>query len=90
MGVDEYVDRTAQVLVSHHIWPTTGRRVSGRFRYVYPSELDLMAELAGMELEHRWSDWDRSPFTDASDGHVSVWRRPVQADLAGGRPGARE
>ena len=35
-----------------------------------------MARLAGLELEHRWADWRRAPFTDASTGHVSVWRRP--------------
>jgi hypothetical protein len=41
-----------------------------------PGELDLMARLAGLQLEHRWGDWRRSPFTAASDGHVSAWRRP--------------
>jgi hypothetical protein len=43
------------------------------FRYVWPSELDLMAQLAGMSLLHRWADWDRSPFTGESTSHVSVW-----------------
>jgi SAM-dependent methyltransferase len=46
-------------------------------RYAWPSELDLMARLAGLDLEHRWSGWDRSPFTDTSDGHVSVYRRSL-------------
>jgi len=50
--------------------------VAGAFRYVWPSELDLMAELAGMTLEARWSDWRRSPFTGDSTAHVSVWRKP--------------
>jgi hypothetical protein len=43
------------------------------YRYVWPSELDLMARLAGMTLEHRWADWHRSPFTGDSQSHVSVW-----------------
>jgi SAM-dependent methyltransferase len=76
VGIDEYLDRTAQILVSHHMYPNRDakRTVAGRFRYVWPSELDLMAQLAGMELEHRWADWDRSEFTDTSESHVSVWR----------------
>jgi hypothetical protein len=40
---------------------------------VWPAELDLMARLAGMRLEHRWADWDRQPFTDDSTKHVCVW-----------------
>ena len=47
-----------------------------QIRYCWPSELDLMARLAGLELEHRWADWRRTPFTASSTGHVSVWRRP--------------
>jgi hypothetical protein len=46
-------------------------------RYVGHAELDLMARLAGLELEHRWSGWDRAPFTAASRAHVSVYRRPL-------------
>lgn len=77
VGVDEYVDRVGQILVSHH-WFVDGdrvRTVSGAFRYVWPSELDLMAESAGMTLESRWADWHRRPFTGTSPAHVSVWRR---------------
>ena len=40
------------------------------------SELDLMAEIAGMRLRERWADWDRSPFTSDSPKHISVWERP--------------
>lgn len=43
-------------------------------RYAWPSELDLMARLAGLHLEHRWEGWDRSPFSAASTAHVSVYR----------------
>jgi SAM-dependent methyltransferase len=45
------------------------------FRYVWPSELDLMARLAGLELRERWAGWDRSPFTASSKSHVSVYAR---------------
>jgi hypothetical protein len=44
-------------------------------RYSYPSELDLMADRAGLRLTERHADWDRRPFTSASDGHVSVYQR---------------
>jgi hypothetical protein len=44
-------------------------------RYAWPSELDLMAHLAGLVLEERWRYWGRSPFTSASRSHVSVYRR---------------
>ena len=76
LGFDEYVDLVEQISVSHHYF-IDGERVrtsAAAFRYVWPSELDLMAELAGMELEHRWADWQRSPFTGESPAHVSVWR----------------
>lgn len=46
-----------------------------RLRYCWPSELDLMARLAGMRLRERYHDWDRSPFTAASRKHVSVYER---------------
>ena len=44
-------------------------------RYAWPSELDLMAQLAGLRLRERWGDWQRGPFTAASTGHVSVYTR---------------
>jgi hypothetical protein len=47
---------------------------SAPFRYVWPSELDLMARLAGMTLRERWGDWSREPFTSESRSHVSVGR----------------
>lgn len=78
LGFDEYADRINQILVSHHYFINGDRvrTVTGAFRYVWPSELDLMAQLAGMTLESRWADWHRSPFTDASTSHISVWRKP--------------
>jgi hypothetical protein len=44
-------------------------------RYAWPSELDLMAQIAGLRLQHRWGGWDRTPFTSKSDLHVSVYGR---------------
>ncbi len=78
LGFDEYVDRANQILVSHHYFISGDqvRTVSGAFRYVWPSELDLMAKLAGMTLEARWADWNRAPFTGESPSHVSIWRKP--------------
>jgi hypothetical protein len=51
-------------------------RSSRPFRYVWPAELDLMAELAGMRLDERWAGWGREPFTADSRQHVSVWEKP--------------
>jgi SAM-dependent methyltransferase len=47
------------------------------FRYAWPAELDLMAELAGMTLRDRWADWSGAPFTSESRAHVSVWQKPA-------------
>jgi SAM-dependent methyltransferase len=76
VGVDEY-DADTQRLVSHHftLVDSTWQRISMPFRAVSPAELDLMAQLAGLRLRERWSDWDRSPFTSDSTKHVSVWEK---------------
>jgi SAM-dependent methyltransferase len=77
-GIDEY-DIANQGLISHHFEHVDGRfeRSSMPFRYVWPSELDLMAEIAGMSLRERWGDWQREPFTSESRKHVSVWEKPT-------------
>jgi SAM-dependent methyltransferase len=77
LGFEEYVDLAAQISVSHHYWVVDGRleTFSAPFRYVWPSELDLMARLAGLTLRERWSDWSRAPFTGNSPSHVSVWEK---------------
>jgi SAM-dependent methyltransferase len=76
IGFDEY-DIARQGLVSHHYWIEGGKVdvISPPFRYVWPSELDLMARLAGMRLRERWGGWEREPFTGDSSKHVSVWER---------------
>ncbi|MGW4094478.1 hypothetical protein [Nocardia sp. NPDC004750] len=43
---------------------------------MWPAELDLMAEIAGLRLDARWDGWTREPFTSDSRGHVSVWQKP--------------
>jgi len=57
------------------ITPAGTRLYPVPMRYAWPSELDLMARLAGLELLQRWGGWDRSPFTASSSGHVSVYAR---------------
>ncbi len=75
-GFDEY-DVATQGMTSHQLEFVDGRveRVSVPFRYAWPSELDLMAQLAGMTLRERWGGWKREPFTSDSDKHVSVWEK---------------
>jgi SAM-dependent methyltransferase len=76
LGFDEY-DVVSQGLISHHYSVVDGKLevASVPFRYVWPSELDLMARLAGMTLRERWSGWRREPFTSDSTKHVSVWAK---------------
>lgn len=72
-------DLATQQCTSHHYWRDAGgstRYGSGNFRYIWPAECDLMAQLAGMELEQRLADWDGSPYTADSESHISVWRKP--------------
>jgi SAM-dependent methyltransferase len=83
VGYDHYVDFVAQQAVSHH-FVADGTAVSEwmtPFRYVWPSELDLMAKLAGLTLRHRWAGWDRSAFSNESTSHVSVWNKPGDPPL---------
>jgi SAM-dependent methyltransferase len=74
MSFDVY-DVVTQGLTSHHFVISDERINSFPFegRYVWPSELDLMARLAGMSLRERWAGWKREPFTSVSSSHVSVY-----------------
>jgi SAM-dependent methyltransferase len=76
MSFDVY-DVVTQRLTSHHFvisedgissYPMEGR-------YAWPSELDLMARLAGLRLRERWGGWKREPFTSVSRSHVSVYEK---------------
>ncbi|MGJ7418182.1 class I SAM-dependent methyltransferase [Streptomyces cinereoruber] len=80
LGFDTF-DLVEQVLVSHHFTRDGDdgryRRGNSRHRYAWPAELDLMARIAGLDLERRVADWDGSPFVQDSAKHVSVWRKPA-------------
>jgi SAM-dependent methyltransferase len=80
MAFEDFTDMTAaQISYSHHYRVVDGtlQIFSAPYRYVWPSELDLMARLAGMSLCERWSSWTREPFTGDSTSHVSVWQKPA-------------
>ncbi|MFI0224035.1 class I SAM-dependent DNA methyltransferase [Streptomyces lydicus] len=72
-------DVATQAMSSHYVTIVDGRaeHSSLPFRYVWPSELDLMARLAGLRLRSRWEDWTGAPFTGESRRHVSVWEKPA-------------
>ena len=72
-------DTATQAMSSNYVTVSPdghGRYRSIPFRYVWPAELDLMAQLAGMRLRDRWAGWAREPFTSESRQHVSVWEKP--------------
>jgi SAM-dependent methyltransferase len=77
LGFEEYV--STDVAISHHYWVIDGvlETLSSPHRHVWPAELDLMAQLAGLDLQARWADWDRAPFTTESRQHISVWQKPA-------------
>ena len=77
VGFDRYTDLVAQQAVSHHFVADSSGvgETQTPFRFVWPSELDLMAKLAGLSLRDRWAGWDREPFTGDSTSHVSVWTK---------------
>ncbi|MFD4372419.1 class I SAM-dependent DNA methyltransferase [Streptomyces sp. NPDC058486] len=82
VGFDTF-DLVEQILVSHHLTrdgegdDARYRRENSRHRYAWPAELDLMARIAGLELERRVANWDETPFTQDSTKHISVWRKPL-------------
>lgn len=77
LGFDTYDLVTQQAISHHYTREEDGRYRYGQhnFRFTWPSELDLMARLAGMTREARYAGWDRSEFTSESTSHVSVWRK---------------
>jgi hypothetical protein len=78
VGFDTY-DMTNQQGTSHHYRRHPDGSVTygaSNFRYAWPAECDLMAQLAGMELERRVADWVGTPLTNDSESHISVWRKP--------------
>ncbi len=78
-GFDTY-DMSTQQGTSHHYSREpdgTFRYTTSNFRYAWPAECDLMAQLAGLEPAGRWADWTRAPFTSESDSHISAYHRPA-------------
>jgi SAM-dependent methyltransferase len=71
-------DTATQAMSSNYVSVVEGRGTyrSIPFRYVWPAELDLMAQLAGLRPDDRWAGWTGAPFTSESTGHVSVWAKP--------------
>jgi SAM-dependent methyltransferase len=87
VGIETFDDLVGQIAWSHH-WINAGGRLarhSAPYRYVWPSELDLMAKIAGFRLRDRWAGWDRAPFTSDSHSQVAVFEKlpqaPASADL---------
>ena len=74
-------DPLTQTVASQHVFlsPDGVRLNPVSVRFAYPSELDLMAQLAGMRLRERWAGWKGEPFTAASGQHVSVYEREHRA-----------
>lgn len=65
---------TQQVICQFALISTAGiQLLPVRLRYAWPSELDLMARIAGLRLRERWGSWSRAPLTETSRGHVSVY-----------------
>lgn len=77
VGIETYDDLVGQIASSHHWRTVEGKLVrhSAPYRYVWPSELDLMAKLAGMRIQERWADWTRAPFTSESDSQIAVFQK---------------
>lgn len=78
---DDYINLAEQQFVSRHHWVDdegAEQAASTLLRWVWPSELDLMAQLAGLVLDARWQDWDGTAFEDDSPFHVSVYRAPMR------------
>ena len=85
INIDEYgvrlevtqLELVKQQIRSQHVFLTEDgvRLFPVKIRFAWPSELDLMATLAGLELQHRWGSWDRDQLTDGSSRHISVYGR---------------
>jgi SAM-dependent methyltransferase len=77
VGIDTFDDLVGQIASSHHWMNVNGRLVhhSAPYRYVWPSELDLMARLAGFELRDRWQGWTREPFTSSSTEQIAIFEK---------------
>lgn len=79
VGIETFDDLVEQIASSHHWTAVEGRlrQSSAPYRYVWPSELVLMARLAGLRLRDRWADWRKEPFTSDSRSQVAVFEKPA-------------
>jgi len=77
VGIETFDDLVGQIAWSHHWMEVDGRLVrhSAPYRYIWPSELQLMARIAGFRPADRWAGWDRSPFTSDSTSQVAVFEK---------------
>jgi hypothetical protein len=77
VGIETFDDLVEQIVWSHHWIEVEGRLVrhAAPYRYVWPSELDLMARIAGFRLQDRWAGWHRAPFTSDSTTQVAVFEK---------------
>lgn len=84
VGFDTYDMATQQGTSHHYRRAADGTATYGfsNFRYIWPAECDLMARLAGLIFEQRVAGWDGAPFTNDSESHVSVWRKPLDTPNA--------
>jgi hypothetical protein len=91
MEVSQLDAAVQRVRSQHIVIDDSGiHRYPVELRFAYPSELDLMARIAGMRLRERWGGWDRSPFTSDSVNHVSVYEpvpQPVVTPIRSARRG---
>jgi SAM-dependent methyltransferase len=85
VGIETFDDLVGQVAWSHHWMSVQGNliRHSAPYRYIWPSELELMGKLAGLSLRDRWADWDRTPFTSTSASHVAVFEKVNAGGVSG-------
>jgi SAM-dependent methyltransferase len=77
VGIETFDDLVGQIAWSHHWMEVGGRLVrhSAPYRYVWPSELDLMGRIAGFRLRERWAGWNQAPFLSDSASQVAVFEK---------------
>src|SRR5687767_4064115 len=86
VGIETFDDLVGQISWSHHWMEVDGQAVrhAAPYRYIWPSELDLMARLAGFALRERWSGWARQPFTSDSTAQVAIYEKESTASSRSG------
>jgi hypothetical protein len=75
IGIEPFDDPAAQIAWSRHWIAVDGRLVrhSAPYRYVWPSELDLMAKITGFRVQDRWAGWNQAPFTTDSQSQIAAF-----------------